>query len=459
MQEMDAILVSKGWIATSWWWWNVIEKVFALRALITTLVSAVIRGGRRGGKSTTVCKVAVWTTCYVDHHVPEGDVGYFAIISAEKEQAKARLRTIGKMLTALDVRHKETAEEIVLLEKNVGFKVVTASLTGVVSMTCIGALCDEMARWRDKDSGANPARQVMSSLRPSMVTMKKTAVLWAVSSPWSTLDLHHEMYEQGDTESQRAFHGTTWEMNPTITEAETHAFEPDEVSWEREYAARPMSSDETKFFNAEFIDAAAKLRLTYALQPVSKAAGGDFAFRVDSSAAVGLAKYEDGRLRLLFDEERLPKPGRPLVPSRTITELAGIAEDHGCESIACDLHYIETVREHVDGLSMELLEYPSNDNDVWYVKARVAAAQGRLDLSRASPRFIAQLKAVMVKPTESGLSIRVKRSEGLAHGDIVSAFVCALWGLEQDTPGKNFSTGARRFGRGGAEPDMDSNED
>lgn len=451
IREMDAALVAKGWVATSPWWWWVIEKVFAFRMVFSSLVVGVVRGGRRGGKSTTCCKVAVHQTCFVDHHVPEGDVGYFAIISAEKEQAKARLKTIGKMLVALDIKHKETAEEIVLLDRNVGFKVVTASLTGVVSMTCIGALCDEMARWRDKDSGANPARQVMSSLRPSMATMKGTAILWAVSSPWSTLDLHHEMVERGDVDEQLTFKGATWEMNPTLTETDTHALEPDEASWQREYAAVPMSSDETKFFNAAFIDAATKVDLKYVEEPDRVAAGADFAFRRDSSAAVGLAKHND-TFRLLFDEERLPKPGQPLVPSKTITELATIAEDHGCESIACDLHYIETVREHVDDLAIELQEYPSNDNDVWYVNTRVALSQGKMDLSRASPRFIAQLKALMVRPTESGLSFNVKRSEGLAHGDIVSAFVCAMWGLGQEAPGRNFKTGKRRFARGQSEP-------
>lgn len=353
IREMDARLVGKGWVPISAWWWNVIDEVLAERSASSSLVTATIRGGRRGGKSTTTCRVAVHQTVFVEHNVPPGDVGWFAIISAEKDQAKARLRTIGEILAALDIAHKETAEQITLNDRNVGFRVVTASLAGVVSSTYIGALCDEMARWKDKDSGANPARQVMSSLRPSMLTMRRTAMLWAVSSPWSTLDLHYEMVEQGNGPGRRVFCGATWEMNPTITETETHALEQDEASWQREYAGIPMTSDETKFFNAAFIDRAC-IAKTYARTEDKIVAGGDFAFRRDASAMVVLEKHDD-TVRLATDEERIPKPNRPLVPSHVIKEFGEIAESYGSASIACDLHYIETVREHVDDYGLGCL--------------------------------------------------------------------------------------------------------
>lgn len=175
---------------------------------------------------------------------------------------------------------------------------------------------------------------------------------------------------------------------------------------------------------------------------------------------VVLEKHDD-TVRLATDEERIPKPNRPLVPSHVIKEFGEIAESYGSASIACDLHYIETVREHVDDYGLELLEYPSRDNDTWYVKARVLLAQGSVDLTAASPRLIAQLKATTVRPTENGLKIEVKRSDALAHGDIVSAFVCALWALEQDTPDRRLAVGARRFGRGveAMDPDMDYGEE
>jgi hypothetical protein len=59
------------------------------------------------------------------------------------------------------------------------------------------------------------------------------------SSPWSTDDFHATCFDQGDTEHQQVSFAPTWVANPTITEEETHALEPDERVWSREYAAHP----------------------------------------------------------------------------------------------------------------------------------------------------------------------------------------------------------------------------
>lgn len=442
LAQIDEALAKEKWPAISPWWQRVFDRVEEIKPR-----NVVVRGGRRGGKSSNLCgKVAIREVLSEDHEVPPGDVGYFAIISADKEQAQDRLDTCHKALSALGIAHRKTANEITLTDRNVGIKCFAATLQAVVSFTCIGFLADEMARWRDKDTGDNPAKQIVTSLRATMATMPN-ARGWYVSAPWSTLDYHHEMVEQGDSKAQLVFHGATWEMNPTLTEEMTHDLEPDYASWQREYAAVPMASDETKFFAAEFIDAAVNNKIEFV--PDRFAAGSDFAFRRNSSALSVLSvsgEEKSLRFKLLCDEERIPGK-KALVPSETIEEFARIAANHGCESIACDLHYIETVREVTDDMSLELVEFPTSNEGIAkaYIRLRVLLSRGQANLSMASPTLIAQLKETTVQPTQTGMTIKNK-TVGSAHGDRVSGLVCAVFSSERSSQRRGgAAVGSRRY--------------
>lgn len=450
LREIDDRLAEVGWPRISPWWWRVITEFYE-----SGVLGCVITGGRRGGKSSVIAgKIACaeLLTMVTNergearplHDVPPGDIGYFAMVSAEKPQAKARVNTTKKALAALGYElAKDNTEEIVIKGMRLGVLAVTASLQGVVSFTCIGALLDEMALWKDGEDDANPAEEVVKSLKPTMATMRN-ARCWYVSAPWAEMGLHYEMSQAGDTQTQRVFQGATWEMNPTLTEADTHLLEEDYPSWQRGYAAIPMAADESKFFSADFIEAAHK-RSFELTRPERIDAGGDFAFRRNSSALAVLAR-EGERFELRAAEERIPGK-RPLVPSETITDLAAIAVAKGAESISCDLHYIESVREVVDAIDLPLAEYPTNENAANYVRLRVLLAKGAIDLSRAPKKLIAQLKETTGKPLDGGgLSIKNKTVAG-AHGDLVSALVCALWGIEQPQINKRAIGGERRFPR------------
>lgn len=385
------------------------------------------------------------------HVVPPGDMGWFIVISASKPQAKARIKTASKALDDLEIVHRHTTEELTIDGKQIGMKAIAATLEAVVSDTCIGTLCDEMARWRDKDTGANPAADILTSLKPSMATMPN-AKAWYVSAPWSTLDEHHKMFVAGSDESQEVFFGTTWDLNPTITERDTHKLERDKVSRDREYGAIPMSSDETKWFAGAFVDAAKTPRFWPSVG--DRMGGGDFAFKRNSSALVVLDKNGQERVTLRACEERVPGD-KPLRPSVTIKDLIGIATAHGCGGVACDLHYIESVREVTDDFHVALLDFPNDNEGIAqaYIRTRVLLADGLIDLSAAPEMLIEQLKETTSKPTVTGLTIANPIKEG-RHGDLVSALVCAVWAAEHmgDIDG-NALVGSRRFARGGSVDD------
>jgi len=130
----------------------------------------VVRVGRRGGKSTMLCRLAVAELLWTPARTPAGDVLHVAIVSVDRREAAERLRTIGAMLDALGVvdrraqvgglalgvTERKSSAEAIELAGDWGVRAVrvfTATVAGVSGMTCSLALCDEVAKWRDRETG------------------------------------------------------------------------------------------------------------------------------------------------------------------------------------------------------------------------------------------------------------------------------------------------------------------
>lgn len=244
LAALDAALVAAGFPATSPWWRAQIERF--MRAARRRWV---VRAGRRAGKSSTLCRLAVAWALWGQWSVPPGDVAVVPFISVSKDEAAARLRTIGAILKALGVPFDERGDELEISGaggRPVLFKVFACNTSAVVGFTSIAVFGDEVARWESRDTGANPAREVIGSLSPTMAT-QPTAFMVLSSSPWSVDDFHAEQFDLGDTGFQIASFAPTWVANPTITEEQTHELEPDERVWAREYAAIPGATVSAAF--------------------------------------------------------------------------------------------------------------------------------------------------------------------------------------------------------------------
>jgi hypothetical protein len=236
LEALERALAPKNFPPMSDWW----------RATVTDFYQAprrqlVLRVGRRGGKSSTLCRIAVLEALFGEHAIPAGDVGVVAIVSVSRDQADERLKTIKAILSALGVAYHPIAGGIELDSKPVAFKTFTASIAGVVGFTAICIICDEVARWRDAETGANPATEVLASLRPTLAGQPH-AKIFLSSSPLGNQDAHAGAFDRGDDSFQLAFCAPTWVARPSLTEAETHELEPDEKLWSREYAAVPSDT-------------------------------------------------------------------------------------------------------------------------------------------------------------------------------------------------------------------------
>lgn len=433
LMRVDARLVEAGFPPMSPWWKKTLREFYS-----TGKRRLILQAGRRGGKSSTLCRVAVAETLYGEHNVPPGDVGVFAFISIRKTEAHERLRTIKEILDVLGVRWRPQRDDLKIENMARVFRVYGASFRTVVGGTSIGIIGDEVSRWRDDELGANPAREVLRSIRPSLLTMPNSHEFLS-SSPWSTLDAHYEHYEMGDTEDQMVAHATSWEANPTVSEKSCRELEPDPETFDREYRAIPMKAGLSAFFDPTAIDESIIPKLTMPrklLEGDEVIAGADFGFRSDFSALYVAHKrgglYLPGEYKIIK-----PEPGRPLKPSDTCDAFSSILARHNDhKSLMADHHYREAIVEHLARHRIAFLDSPRDVPGV-FVRLRTLFHQ---DLVRLPDdrQLRADLIETQSRPTPNGaIRIILPRRSGGGHSDLVSALALCAWqkvGRRVDTP-------------------------
>lgn len=241
---MDGALVAAGFPPTSPWWREQIG-----RFLLSGRRQFVLRVGRRGGKSSTLCRVAIAMALWGTYRIPPGDVGVVAFVSVSRDESAQRLRTIEAVLRALGIGYRRRDTEIELEGQPIVFKTFAATMSGVSGFTSIMFIGDEVAKWRDAETGANPAKEVLGSARPTMAT-QPSARMFLCSSPLGTQDAHAIAFDQGDTDTQLVASAPTWEANPSVSEQQTRDLEGDEKTWRREYAAIPQDGLTAAFTSA-----------------------------------------------------------------------------------------------------------------------------------------------------------------------------------------------------------------
>lgn len=232
--ELEATLVAAGFHSLSPWWREQIE-----RFVRSGCRRWVIRAGRRAGKSSALARLAVAVWLFGAWSVPRGDIAVIPFISVSKDESGARLRTICEILDVLNVEYEQRGEEIeVTSPRALIFRAIACTAKASVGFTACFIVADEQALWESRETMANPAPEVMGHLNPTTATQPHAWIVES-SAPHGTDDYHAASIERGDTDHQRVSFAPTWVANPTLTEADTHALEPDDRMWSMRYAAIP----------------------------------------------------------------------------------------------------------------------------------------------------------------------------------------------------------------------------
>jgi hypothetical protein len=418
---LDRALVAKGFPPTSPWWHERIRAFYR-----TGRRRLILRVGRRGGKSSTLCRLAVVEALYGQHVVPPGDVGVVAIISARRPDALERLRTIGAILEAIGVAYDPKGDSLELRARRVVFTVFTASIAGVSGFTSIFVLCDEVAKWRDSDTGANPAGVVISSVAPTMATQPNAKMILS-SSPMGLLDAHADAYALGDTPHQMTAYAPSWEANPTLTEESTRADEPDELVWLREYKAIPQAENETSVLSTALLDRVTRDsgdldpddRHTYAatIDPATRGNAWTLSIGTLSDLAVR---------RIALTREWRGTKAKPLVPRVVFGEIADILRPFRLAHVNSDQWSEDTLRESAQAAGIALLVTPwtAGLKADCYDAMKTLAQETKLELPK-SDIVRTDLLGIRQKLTRNGIVYDLA-TQGPRHSDFAPCIAMCL---------------------------------
>ncbi len=143
--------------------------------------------GRRGGKSFIMSVIAVFLALFhsFKEYLSPGERGVVQVIAADRSQARVIFRYVSAILNSTPVFSQyilnETKESIEL-STGVDIEVTTCSFRTIRGRTVVCAILDEIAFWRVE--GANPDKEILAAIRPSMATIPNSLLL-VISSPYA----------------------------------------------------------------------------------------------------------------------------------------------------------------------------------------------------------------------------------------------------------------------------------
>lgn len=342
---------------------------------------------------------------------------------------------ISAMCRAEDIAEGTKAQEINMRRggKPLVFKCRAASGKGGRTgrgRSLFGAFLDEACLFYDSDHKVND-KDVYDANQPRVMGGGQTIV---ASTPWAKTGLLWEMHEKnfGHPETCMVAHAPTSIMrtDPAILAQVERAYLIDPDNARREFGAEFMSGDVSQFFDADTIEQCVDSSLSPSMLPkpgMRVAAGADFGFSRNSSA-LAISHLTGDRILVPVIDEWKPD-GAPLKPSLVCEHFAALCREHGAKGLMADGHYREAVREDLERHGLFLSSAPEGMTGKArsYIHARTMMREKKIAIPRHE-LLIKQLKATLGKSVSGGgMTFPTQQTADGRHGDLVSAFVLAVW--------------------------------
>lgn len=415
---------------------------------VRRVVAAVV-GGRAGKTYLLIALRLLFGMCVRDLSVLAPEEEAFATVVAQND--KLRQQAINYALGA--ARSKPELRALLRLPKGskpgdkvssfglwradfdrvVTFQgaVATSGGLGVRGVWHTDLALDEVAFFRDASYKVNDKDIYEAGI--SRILPDGQCILG--STPWAKAGLLFDFYRDnyGKPTTALVGHAPTLLLNDRPQTREVVELErkrnPDNAK--REYDAVFMEAGTTIFFEASTIDASITDE-KFTIEPHDHiAAGADFGFRSDSSALILVALR--GNTLHVFDGEECRPEDEPLKPSTTVATFASRIAGK-CGVLMADQHYREAISELLVSHNLAYIPAPTQPAET-YVRARMQLREGRVKIHPLPfrERLVQQMREVHGKPTSGGgMSIMHPRWATGGHGDLVAAFVLALWQITGD---------------------------
>lgn len=299
--------------------------------------------GRRGGKSKATSILAAWLAACVDWRpvLALGEIGTLPVLAASKEQAATAFEYITALFDDVPLLAERVANrtaDTLELTGSVRIVVKSANFRTIRSITAIGALLDEVSSWRSDDGSRNPDREIVRSLRPSLMTTGGPLI--AISSPLGRTGELYSAWKRhfgpsGDSLKLVA-HASSKKMNSELEQWRIdRAYQEDPEAAAAEYGAEWRDSV-SSFIGREALEAHVPSGVTVR----APRAGGHYVATCDPSGGrhdsmtLAIAHREGDRAVLDCVVEKRP----PLSPDQTAGEFVEVLKQYRVSKIIGDAY-------------------------------------------------------------------------------------------------------------------------
>jgi hypothetical protein len=407
---------------------------------------AWIKGARMGGSYMCAIRL-LHLALTVPLNLSPGEQAFAVCVAPDKRTAAQPYRYItGAVQDALGLREMVVGtigtETFVIQRPDGGlvrFEILAASAGGSAlrGRSYVGALLDESSFFRDPGSGIVNDLELYRALAPRIVTGGQ---LMVISTAWARRGLLWDLVQtnHGHPVSCIAAIAPTLVVRPTEQNVRIYRemSESDPDNAEREFMCTALAVGSTDFFELAAIQQCLNADLPLISPPIGsiKSFGGiDTGFKRDPSAMVIVRNDPTShKLRVCECFER-PSEKEGASPKVVLAEFRAKLIYHRCQTLACDQHYVQTVRDELPGYGVHECPPTAEFKASSHVALRELLRGGKIEIPAAYKRLVAQLRDLQAVPMPGGslklTSRRVAGAQGVgtSHGDIASAFVLAVW--------------------------------
>ena len=389
--------------------------------------SGIYLGARAGKSDKIAANITIYEAAIRQHRLSLGERALVPCIAVDKKQASVVLNYIrGKMKASPSLSQlivAERAEEIEL-SCNVVIGVYPCSFRQLRGYSIPAAALDEIAVWRDEVTRANPAREVIRSIRRGMATFPD-AKMAKISSPYSKSGVVWDecLSPPGDSLILRA---PSWEINPTLEEESLEAeFKSDPELFWREFGAEFWDSI-APLVPAEKVAAsvARGIKERAPIKGIKYTGVIDVAFKHDEFT---FGVFHRAGEKVIQDVLRVWRGSvkEPVKMREVLLEISSTCRAYLVSSITGDQFCSEPIRQGLGELGIEFnqFSFTVNSKQQIYGALRAMIMSGTIEIldDKESIEQIRSLEAVAM----TGGMVRVQASAG--HRDD-RATVVALGG-------------------------------
>lgn len=360
--------------------------------------------GRRGGKSFISSLIAVFLGCFHDWrpYLTKGEQAYIFLIANDRFQARNLKSYISGILESQPLLKRMVLKDLtweIHLQNQVVISIKTASYRTVRGYSVACCILEELAFWRSEEF-ANPDREIIAALRPSMSTIPGSLLL-GISTPYSRSGVlydAHKRYYGKSSSGPLVWQAHTLRMNPTISiEAIRRDFEDDPVRAEAEWNA-VFRSDVESFLPRDVVEAAVVPgRFELPKIPDAKYRGFvDPSGGRQDSMCLGIAHREKSE-NIVLDVVRERRP--PFKPSDVVEEFASTLKAYGISTVESDRYAGEWVSSAFRDCGITVKNSELNKSEI-YLEFLPMLQNGSLELLD-SKRLTGQL-CNLERKTRSG---------------------------------------------------------